>query len=76
MNEEEKQTEVIEEGKTGLLFQLGNGKELKEKILFLSKNRVLLHSMRIKAREIAEQKYSEERGYKNLLEIYEQILSK
>ncbi len=62
--------EVIEEGKTGLLFQPGNLEELREKISVLAGNRKLLASMRSEARRTALQKYSEEKGYEALWEIY------
>jgi glycosyltransferase involved in cell wall biosynthesis len=62
--------EVIKDGVNGLLFQSGNTAQLKEKISILVGDREKLLQMRIKAREIAEKNYSQEQGYKALLEIY------
>lgn len=62
--------EIIREGENGVLFQPGNVEELKEKILSLVGDRERLLSMRTKAREIAEQNYSQEKGYEVLLKIY------
>jgi glycosyltransferase involved in cell wall biosynthesis len=66
--------EIIEEGENGLFFKPGNTKELIDKMLILIRNRDLLLSMRIKARERAERKYSEEQGYKKLIKIYNRLL--
>lgn len=67
-------SEIIEEGENGLFFQPGGVDEIKEKILILIKNRDLLLSMRFKARGSAEEKYSEEKGYKDLIKIYNQFI--
>ncbi|GAG98731.1 unnamed protein product [marine sediment metagenome] len=67
--------ELIEEGKNGLLFEPGNIEDLRKKILYLIENPKLIIPMRRYAREIAEKKYSSEVGYKNLMQIYNRLLS-
>ena len=67
--------ELIEEGKNGLLFEPGNIEDLEEKILSCIENPKLIIPMRRYAREIAEKKYSYEVGYKNLMQIYNRLLS-
>jgi len=66
---------LVEEGKNGLLFDPGEVQDLKKKILCLIKNPNLVTPMRYYAREIAEKKYSSEVGYKNLMQIYNRLLS-
>lgn len=66
--------EQIEEGKNGLLFQPGDIKDLRKKILVLIKNPNLVSSMRHNARKYYEKKFGEEVGYNKLLEIYRRII--
>lgn len=67
-------SELVEDGKTGLLFEAGNVEELKEKMLFLWKNKDLRLKLGKKAREKAEKEFSLEKHCKELLNIYEKIL--
>ncbi len=67
--------ESIEEGKNGLLFEPGNIEDVRKKILYFIENPKLIIPIRRYAREIAEKKYSSEVGYKNLMQIYNRLLS-
>lgn len=70
-------TELVKEGKNGLLFEHGNIGDLRKKILYLIENPKLIIPMRHYARKITEEKYkySSEVGYKNLMQIYNRLLS-
>lgn len=68
-------TELVKEGKNGLLFEPGNIEDLRKKILYLIENPKLIIPMRRYARKIVEKKYSSEVGYKNLMQIYNRLLS-
>ena len=63
--------EIVEEAKTGLLFEPGDAAGLKEKIVYLMKNHSLLEEMGHNAYNYAVLHFSEESGYKKLIEIYE-----
>lgn len=67
--------ELIEEGQNGLLFGPGNIEDLRKKILYFIENPKLIIPMRRYARETAEKKYSSEIGYRNLMQIYDRVLS-
>jgi len=69
-------TELVEEGKNGLLFEPGNVEDLRKKILYFIKNPKLIIPMRHYAREIAEKKYNSEVGYRNLMQIYNRLLKR
>lgn len=66
--------ELVEEDKTGLLFEAGNGEDLKEKMLFLWKDRELRYEMGRAAREKAEREFSLEKHREELLRIYRGLL--
>ncbi len=66
--------EQIEDGKTGLLFEMGNAEELREKMLYLWKNRNLRIEMGKEARKKAEKEFSLEKHCEELLKIYEELL--
>lgn len=63
-------TEIIEHGKTGLLFEPGNGNELQTRIRELYNNAELLSDMRKQARLKAEREYSREQAYASLRSVY------
>jgi len=65
--------ELIENEKTGLLFEMGNAIDLRNKIEKLISNRKLLEQMRYNARKCAEEKYSEEIVYKKIIEVYKKL---
>lgn len=67
-------TELVKEGKNGLLFEPGNIGDLRKKVLYLIENPKLIIPMRHYVRKITEEKYSSEVGYKNLMQIYNRLL--
>jgi len=67
--------ELIEEGITGFLFEPGNANDLSQKISMSIENKELLLKMKHNARKLAEERYSENIGYKNLMEIYQKAKS-
>jgi len=66
--------ELIEDGVTGFFFEPGNVDDLSRKIAKLVENKELLSKMRHNARKLAEERYSEEVGYKNLMDVYKDTL--
>ncbi|MDL1957457.1 MAG: glycosyltransferase family 4 protein [Candidatus Desulfofervidus auxilii] len=66
--------EQVEDGKTGLLFETGNVEELREKMLYLWKNRDLRIEMGREARKKAEREFSLKRHCEELLQIYKRLL--
>lgn len=67
-------SEQIEDEKTGLLFETGNVEELKEKMLFLWRNKNLRKKMAREARRKVEREFSLEKHCKELLQIYKKLL--
>ena len=63
--------ELIEEGATGMTFEAGNQKELKEKIIYLFAHR-LENSSRI--RESALERFSQEAYYRKMMTLYDAAL--
>ena len=62
--------EIVEDGKTGLLFEPGNTRDLVEKIRYLWDRPALCQEMGQAGRRKALDEYGEERHYERLLEIY------
>ena len=67
--------EQIDEGTTGLLFEMGNAEELAEKMRFLASDSILRSAMGRAARTKLEREYSLTRHFRQLLTIYEEVLS-
>jgi glycosyltransferase involved in cell wall biosynthesis len=67
--------EVVEDGRTGLLFQAGNAEQLAAKIEWTMNHERELDSMGRNARAKFEARYSAETNYAELLEIYERAIS-
>jgi len=67
--------EIVEDGKTGLLFEPGNAKELAEKIRYLWERPSLCLKMGEAGREKALREYSPERYYEQLLDCYKKAIS-
>jgi exopolysaccharide biosynthesis WecB/TagA/CpsF family protein len=63
--------EIVEDGKTGLLFEPGNPMDLAEKVRYLWERPDLCREMGQAGRKKALEDYGEERHYERLLEIYE-----
>jgi len=69
-------TELIEDGKTGLLFEPRNPKDLASKIKMMLENKGNCIEMGKKARKEFEKKYTAEKNFKMLLNIYNKIIHK
>ncbi len=65
--------ELIHDGETGLLFEPGNVEDLIQKISSLIDNEALLPRMRLKARKMAQERFSEALGYQNIIAAYQKI---
>ncbi len=68
--------ELVEEGKTGLLFEPGNANDLASKINMLWNNPKLCNTMGQAGRAKAMQEYSEPAYTKGLMEIYQQAINR
>ena len=66
--------EIIEEGKTGILFEPGNAKDLASKIEWAASHQSEMHNMGANARMVFEEKYTAESNYLKLMEIYSQAI--
>lgn len=66
--------EIVDEGKTGLLFTLGDAKELAEKIQYLWDHPDLGRQMGCAGREKALREYSPEKHYAKLMTIYTEAM--
>ena len=69
-------TEIVEDGKTGLLFTPGNLKDLVEKVKILINNTALAEELGQNARAEYEVKYTPEINYNQLMNIYRATISK
>jgi len=65
---------LIENGKTGLLFEPGNVDDLVKKILWAKNNPEKMKEMGLNARKEFEEKYTPEKNYKILMNIYEKVI--
>ena len=66
--------EVVEDGKTGLLFEPGNAEDLAQKIRYLWEHPELCREMGEAGREKALREYSPEIYYKRLMAVYEKAI--
>lgn len=67
--------ELVDEGRTGLLFDAGNAADLAQQVIELTSDPQRLASMRRAAREEFESKYTADRGYQGLMKIYRQAMA-
>jgi len=63
--------ELVEDGRTGLLFELGNPDDLAEKVEWALTHPEEMKRMGKEARKEFEEKYTAEKNYKMLMEIYQ-----
>jgi glycosyltransferase involved in cell wall biosynthesis len=63
--------EIVDDGVTGLLFELGNASDLADKIDYLWNRRELCQEMGRAGMAKANKEYSEEKYYERLMGIYE-----
>jgi glycosyltransferase involved in cell wall biosynthesis len=68
--------DLIEHGKTGLLFQPNNAEELASKVRWLWEHPEECYKMGINARKDYETKYTPEKNYEMLLDIYKEVLAR
>ena len=64
---------IVVDGETGFLFTAGNANEIAEKVRFMFSHPVEADRMGRRAREIVETKYSPERSYQELLNIFQKV---
>lgn len=64
--------ELVEDGRTGRLFEPGDSEDLAEQIAWLRAHEERARSMGGEAREVYEARYTAERNLRLLLEIYEE----
>ena len=64
---------VVEDGKSGVLFEPGNAEDLIEKVNRLLANPSGIASMGLHARGLAEMKYSPDQSYQTLLDIASKV---
>ena len=62
--------ELVEEGRTGLLFEPGDAQDLQQKIDYLLTHPELAVEMGGNARKLAEESYGPDRHYQQLMEVY------
>ena len=67
--------DMIEDGKTGLVYRSGNSDDLAEKVLSLAGAPERLKPMRDRARERYLKLYSEEHNYSELMSVFARALS-
>jgi glycosyltransferase involved in cell wall biosynthesis len=66
--------EIIEDGKTGLLFESGNSNDLVNKVELMISDKEINEKMGKSAREEYEKKYTGEKNYKILIDIYRETI--
>jgi glycosyltransferase involved in cell wall biosynthesis len=66
--------EIVEEGRTGLLFRPGDSGDLAEKVRWAVDHPDVMCRMGEAARREYEEKYTPEKNYKMLLNVYEQAI--
>ena len=67
--------EIVEDGRTGLHFEPGNSEDLAAKVEWAWTHPEAMSEMGREARREYEEKYTAEKNYKMLLDIYERALS-
>ena len=68
--------EIIEDGRTGLLFEAGNVEDLANKVRWLFEHPEKAETMGRNARAEYEAKYTPERNYQMLMEIYQMAMAR
>lgn len=68
--------EIMEDGRTGLLFEPGNAEDLAEKVTWAWAHPREMEEMGKEARREYEAKYTAERNYEMLMEIYRKAMAK
>jgi len=68
--------EIVEDGRTGLLFEPGNAEDLAEKVAWAWEHPKELEEMGREARREYKAKYTAERNYEMIMEIYGKVVNK
>jgi glycosyltransferase involved in cell wall biosynthesis len=66
--------DIVKDGKTGLLFEAGNKEDLAKKVRCIREHADVRNRMGKNARKEFEEKYTPERNYKMLMDIYEKTI--
>ncbi len=66
---------IVEEGKSGLLFETGQANELAQKVQYLVDHQDEAMRMGQRGRQLTETKYGPDEGYRNLMGICSQVQS-
>ena len=66
-------SEIIEDNKTGLLYESGNAEELKEKIIYAINNQDKMKKIASEGRKTAKEKFNSEITTNKIVDIYENI---
>ena len=67
--------ELVDDGKTGLLFEVGNSSDLADKIMTLHRDPEMAVEMGKKGRKKAETVFSPENNYNEIMKLYKRLLS-
>jgi glycosyltransferase involved in cell wall biosynthesis len=67
--------EIVDDHRTGLLFEPGNAEDLAAKVRWASDHPEKMREYGMNARREYEQKYTAERNYQMLMEIYQQAIA-
>src|ERR1700691_5565501 len=67
--------EVVEDGRTGLHFNPGDSQDLAEKVEWALNHPERMHQMGKEARQEYERKYTAEKNYPRLMEIYQDAIA-
>ncbi len=66
--------EIVEDGVTGLHFEAGNTDDLASKVLWMNEHPEECRQMGQNARKVYEEKYTPEKNYEMLMDIYQQAI--
>jgi len=67
--------EIVEDGRTGLLFSVGDAEDLARKVQWAGQHPEALRRMGAEARWIYEERYSPSVNFRQLTEIYEEAIT-
>jgi len=65
--------ELVKDGETGLLFEIGNSEDLADKIIWLVKHLDECRKMGEKARKRVEDEHNKELHYERLMSLFNKI---
>lgn len=68
--------EIVEDGVTGIHFEAGNAEDLAAKVKWVAKHPEEMHLMGQNGRRIYEEKYTVEKNYLMLMDIYQRVIDK